>query len=366
MAKIEFKPAQRKSVKIKLALAGPSGSGKTYSALKLAQGLVGPKGRIAVVDTENDSAQLYADVDGMPAYDTVTMGPPFLSDKYSMAIKAAVEAGFDALIIDSASHQWNGDGGIMDRIDKEKMAKPGLNTYTLWAKYTPEHERFKSAIVQSPIHIIVTLRSKQEYVLQENEKGKATPKKVGMAPVQRDQFEYEFTTVFDLSMEHYASVSKDRTNLFDGQNFKITEETGQAIIEWLKGGKVGTEQGVSGQLVRANSEGTAPKNDTANTATSPTTARPSNGTQVQPTTQHDPAKTSPSTVVSLPENPPLRNETPITMTDVGQLYDLAYIRRAWNKRELDNQLQQHYKVESAMKLKKWQYDEIVDVLETRG
>jgi hypothetical protein len=233
-----FKRAERKGVKIKLGLTGPSGSGKTYSALKLAAGL-GKK--IAVLDTENDSAQLYAGMEGIPEFDSVTMNPPFHSDKYKKAIDSAVAGGYDVLIIDSVSHQWNGEGGIMDRMDKEKLANPRANSYTMWSKYTPEHERFKQSIVQSPIHIIATMRSKSEYVMQGNEKGKMTPQKVGMAAVQRDQFEYEFTTIFDISMEHYASVSKDRTGLFDGETFKIEEIHGQKVIQWLNAAKIAYE-----------------------------------------------------------------------------------------------------------------------------
>lgn len=238
---MEFKKAERKQVKIKLAIAAPSGGGKTYSALLIAKGLAkkpdGTYGKIALIDTENGSASLYAQVEGMPEYDTIEIHPPFLTDKYVQAINAAVRGGYSVLIIDSGSHQWNGEGGIMDRMDKEKLANPSANHFTLWAKYTPEHERFKSAIVQSQIPIILTMRSKQEYVLETNDRGKQAPKKVGMAPVQRDQFEYEFTTQFDLSIEHYAKTSKDRTHLFDGQNFKPSEETGIQLRDWMLSGK---------------------------------------------------------------------------------------------------------------------------------
>lgn len=228
-----FKKASRTKSKLKLAMTGPSGSGKTYSALLLASGL---GNKIAVIDTENGSASLYAGAPGMPDFDVLEISPPFLSSKYEEAISAASRAGYDVLVIDSISHQWSGEGGILDRKEKEQMAKPALNSYTLWAKYTPEHERFKSAINNAPIHVIATMRSKQEYVLETNEKGKSAPKKVGMAPIQRDGAEYEFTTVFDLAVTHYANVSKDRTGLFDGQVFICTKETGEKILEWAQTG----------------------------------------------------------------------------------------------------------------------------------
>jgi hypothetical protein len=229
-----FKKAQRKQVKLKLALTGPSHAGKTFSALKIAKGM---GGRIAVIDTENGSASLYSDTPGMPEYDTCELGPPFTSDRYMKAIDDAVKAGYDILIIDSISHQWNGEGGIIDRKDKEMIAKPGANSYALWSKYTPEHERFKQKILQAPIHIIATMRSKMEYVLEVNEKGRQAPKKFGMAPIQRDGFEYDFTIMFDLTIEkHIATATKDRTGLFDEKFLLLDETVGTEIINWINSG----------------------------------------------------------------------------------------------------------------------------------
>lgn len=228
---VEFKTAERSRVWLKMCLQGPSGSGKTYSALRIATGLVTEdKGKIAFLDTENESASLYANDF---KFDTLSLSPPFTTQRYIEAINAAVKAGYRVLVIDSISHQWNGDGGILDRIEKEKRANPKVNSYTVWNRYTPEHETFKSSLNQSPIHILATMRSKQAYVLEENDKGKQTPKRMGMEAIQRDGFEYEFTTVLDLSSEHYATATKDRTKLFDGQHFVPTEETGEKIIQWL-------------------------------------------------------------------------------------------------------------------------------------
>lgn len=230
-----FKPAVRKKVRFKMAISAPSGGGKTYSALLIAKGLVGD-GKIALIDTENGSASLYAGAKGIPAFDTVTLGPPFTSARYVEAIKAAVKAGYACVIIDSISHQWFGEGGILDRKDKEQLAKPTLNGYTLWAKYTPEHTAFMQAILQADIHVIVTMRSKTEYILETNDRGKQTPRKVGMAPVQRDGVEYEWSLVIDLADNHMATVSKDRTGLFDGQVFLPGVETGEAVANWLATG----------------------------------------------------------------------------------------------------------------------------------
>lgn len=245
-----FQKATRRKAKLKLTITGPSGAGKTLSSLLLAKGIVevlrteGREPKIALLDTENESASLYADqvveLDAaaikIPDFDTMSMVPPYTTQKYIAAINLAVSKGYDILIIDSGTHQWAGEGGILSR--KEAMdTKPGSNSYTNWAKMTPEQEQFKSAILNAQIHLIMTLRSKQDYVLSKDERGKQVPQKVGMAPIQRDGMEYEFTTVFDADMTHQVTVSKDRTGLFDGKYFKITDATGKTLANWLMSGE---------------------------------------------------------------------------------------------------------------------------------
>jgi hypothetical protein len=220
-----FKKAEKKSIKIKIAVTGASGSGKTFSSLSLASGL-GKK--IAVIDTENGSASLYAD---QFEFDVLELKPPFETEKYISAIKSAEDAGYDVLVIDSLSHAWAGEGGLLEQ--KEKLDGRGGNSYTNWASITKKHEILKSAFLQSNIHIIITMRSKQDYVMEANDRGKMTPKKVGLAPIQREGLEYEFTTVFDVAMTHEAMVSKDRTGLFVDKIFKITPQTGEQIKDWL-------------------------------------------------------------------------------------------------------------------------------------
>jgi len=232
-----FKKAERKQTKLKIALTGPSGSGKTFSALLIAAGI---GKRIAVVDTENKSASLYAGMEKGPlagiAFDLLEIDPPYTIPRYTEAIETAEKEGYDVLIIDSISHAWTGEGGLLSK--KEALdQRAGSNSYTNWAAITPEHEKFKAKILQADIHIICTMRSKQDYVLEQNEKGKSVPKKVGLAPIQRDGMEYEFTTVLDLAMDHHAKVSKDRTSLFDGEIFKPAKETGKKIMAWLMGAK---------------------------------------------------------------------------------------------------------------------------------
>jgi hypothetical protein len=225
-----FTRAARTRVSLKIALTGPSGSGKTYSALKLAQGM---GKRIALLDTENGSGSLYA---GLGEYDTVQIESPYTIQKYLEVIRAAEKEGYEILIIDSLSHAWAGEGGLLD----QKSAKDarGGNNFTNWAEISKQQETLKAAILHSPLHVIVTMRSKMEYVQAEDERGKKSVQKLGMAPIQRDGMEYEFTTVFDVDMQHYAATSKDRTGLFDGVNQQITEKHGERLMRWLSGAAV--------------------------------------------------------------------------------------------------------------------------------
>lgn len=221
---IAFKKAERSKVKLKIGISGPSGSGKTYSALRLASGM-GKK--IAVLDSEKGSASLYSDRFN---FDVIEINPPYSVEKYLHVIELAAKEKYDVLIIDSVSHAWAGEGGLLN--EKEKMDQRGGNSFANWAKMTPKQEKFISGIVHSDIHIICTMRSKQDYS-QDKENGKIKIQKVGLAPVQREGFEYEMTTVFDVAMNHECETSKDRTGLFVDKIFQITEKTGEAFISWL-------------------------------------------------------------------------------------------------------------------------------------
>lgn len=222
-----FKRATRSRVYLKLAITGASGSGKTYSALRLASGI---SDKIALIDTENGSASLYADRFN---FDTLDIAPPFNDfKKFIDAIKMAEKAGYDVVIIDSASHFWE---GILDF--KSKLDARGGNSYTNWNEAGNKFKDILAAVLQSPMHVIACMRSKIDYVLEANERGKQTPRKVGLAPIMRDGIEYEFTTVFDVDMSHQAAASKDRTGLFVDKIEQITEDTGRRLMEWRNSAK---------------------------------------------------------------------------------------------------------------------------------
>ena len=219
-----FHKAERRKSKLRLAIAGPAGSGKTYSALQIAFGI---GGKIALIDTERGSAELYSH---LGAYDVCTVEAPFEPSKYVAAIKEAEKLGYDIIITDSLSHAWSGTGGLLDL--HGKIADRGGNSWTAWRKITPQHNELVEALLQSPCHIIATMRSKMEYS-QSEEGGKKTVKKIGLAPVQREGMEYEFTVFYDIDINHVATASKDRTSLFDNKYFTPSTETGVILINWL-------------------------------------------------------------------------------------------------------------------------------------
>lgn len=225
---MEIRKAERRKAKLRMGIAAPSGAGKTYSALLLAFGI---GGKVGLIDTEHGSGDLYAHLGD---YDVISLTAPYTVNKYREAIKAFEDADYTTIIIDSLSHAWAGDGGLLDK--QGKMADRGTNSFAAWRTITPEHNALVDSMLQSKCHIIATMRAKQEYVLETNDKGKQQPKKVGMAPVQREGMEYEFTVMLDVDMHHIASASKDRTSLFDGQFFKISKDTGQTLLAWLETG----------------------------------------------------------------------------------------------------------------------------------
>ena len=227
---MDFRKAERYKARLRLCITGPAGSGKTYGALLIAQGL---GGKTVLIDTENGSGDLYADSFD---YDIGTIKAPYDIQKYFTAIHDAEQAGYEIIIIDSLSHAWAGEGGLLDMQAKIADNSRNINSWAAWRKITPWHNKLVDVILSSPCHIIATMRSKTEYIQAENDKGKTEIRKVGLAPVQREGIDYEFTTVFDLNINHMATVSKDRTSIFDGDIFTISQETGEKLKTWLESG----------------------------------------------------------------------------------------------------------------------------------
>lgn len=217
--------AVKKKAKLRLGIGGVSGSGKTYSALLLANGLA-KWNKIVVIDTENESANLYSD---LGKYSVLPLSEPYTPERYIETITACEQAGFDVIIIDSISHEWEGSGGIL-----EIHGNMQGNSFTNWAKITPRHRALIDKILHCSTHIIVTFRKKQEYALNQ-EAGKLKVEKMGLKNIQREGMDYEMTVHLDLNLKHYVTASKDRSRLFmDKPEFIITSETGKLLKNWLE------------------------------------------------------------------------------------------------------------------------------------
>ena len=234
VARISGRPvirkAERRKSKLRLALVGPTGSGKSFSALQLAFGL-GTK--VGMVDTEHGSGDLYADLGD---YDVITLEPPYSVAKYRDAIRAFEDAGYDTIIVDSLSHAWSGEGGLLDKQGQLENSGKYRNSFATWREITPEHNKLVEQMLGSPAHIIATMRTKTEYVVEKDDRGKNSVRKLGLSPVQRDGVEYEFTLVMDVTENHFARASKDRTSLFDGWSDRIGRQTGKMLRQWLDTG----------------------------------------------------------------------------------------------------------------------------------
>lgn len=225
-----IRKAQKSKSKLRIGLSGPSGSGKTYSALLLASGLTSWD-KVVIIDTENGSADLY---DSLGDYLVITLEPPYSPENYIGAIKAAEEAGAEVIIIDSATHEWDGIGGCLESNEKLAQAKFKGNTWAAWSVTTKKHQKFIEAIVASKCHIITTVRSKTDTIQTEDKK----IKKVGLKEIQREGYEYELTLNLNLDRDgHLAIASKDRTGLFiEADPFVINQETGKTLLNWANSG----------------------------------------------------------------------------------------------------------------------------------
>jgi hypothetical protein len=227
-----FKKATKAQAKARVALIGPAGSGNTYTAMVLAKTLAGD-GRFAVIDSERGSAAKYSDDFDFDVCELETFEPL----TYVKAIESAEDAGYAAIVIDSLSHAWSGIGGALEQVDKAKDRSNSKNSFDAWRSVTPMHNALVDAMLRSKCHIIVTMRVKTEYVIEENERGKKAPRKVGLAPVQREGLEYEFDVVADIDPDHKMVVTKSRFKaLADAVITKPKAADFKGLVDWLYDG----------------------------------------------------------------------------------------------------------------------------------
>ncbi len=221
---------------LRMGLVGPSGSGKTYTALKVATELGFQK--VGILDTENRSARRYARAFSRRF---VALELEHFSPRdYIAGIQTAVDAGIEVLVIDSLSHAWMGKGGVLEMVDQStrRQSRGGSgSSFNGWREVTPEHNKLVEALVHAPLHLIVTMRVKTDYIVEKDDKGKSVPRKVGLAPVQREGLEYEFDVIAEISPEHEAVITKSRCpDLSDQVLPRPGGELARTLRAWLDGG----------------------------------------------------------------------------------------------------------------------------------
>jgi hypothetical protein len=226
---MQLQKAQRHQVKLRLGLSGASGFGKSYSALLLAYGITEDWTKIAVIDTENNSASLYSHLGD---FNVVSLNQPYSPERYIEAVKLCEEKQMEVIIIDSITHEWNGKGGCL-QIHEQLGGR-----FQDWAKLTPRHQAFIDAILQSNCHVITTVRKKMDYSMDRDSSGKTRVVKHGLKDITREGFSYELTVDFEIINEnHMAKATKDRTGLFmDKPEILITKGVGRMLIDWCNQG----------------------------------------------------------------------------------------------------------------------------------
>lgn len=241
--------AERTQARLRLALQAPSGGGKTATSLLIAKGMVAAlqaRGKlpthldgvyIGLLDTERDSAKLYSH---LVPFDTLVLEPPYSPARYLGALQTLERVGYPIIIVDQITHEWSGQGGVLDMVKASKE----YNDFAKWNGPSQEHDRFMDGLLRSPAHLIVTMRSKTAWSLEEqigkDGRARKVPVRIGMQAKQREGTEFEFTTVLDLMVpSNEANCIKDRTELFTvGERYgRMGPAWGEKLIDWVYSAK---------------------------------------------------------------------------------------------------------------------------------
>jgi len=231
--KFVVEDAKRENVWVKVALMSPSGGGKTYSALRMATGMqeelsrMGVETKILMGNTEGSRGRIYANEFKYKIVDIPSDSDP---EVYADFIRFAIQQGYKILIIDSATHEWK---------KALKIHQANGGDFKAFSKVTPRHELFTTALAESPLHIISTVRGEDKYEVEKSETGKTTIRKLGVGADQRKDYEFEFMATFMIDQKtNSAEVQKDNTHLFEKRGaFVISEQDGVDLIRWANSGE---------------------------------------------------------------------------------------------------------------------------------
>src|SRR6185312_2087354 len=237
------KKARREKQKAVIGFIGPSGSGKTVAGLLTAYGMMKEAypdasedevwSKIGVADTEHSRSLLYwNEVFGdvrIGEFLHIDFEAPYTTERYNGAVKALKDIGCEVVIIDSLSHNWQGEGGIIER-----HSNMTGNSFQNWGKLSTETSNLIKTLTRNDVHVFCTMRTKTEYAVEENAQGKMAPKKIGTKPVQKDELEYEFMINFNINIDHVAETSMDNAKLCEGESIVLNEDVGSKLYRWLE------------------------------------------------------------------------------------------------------------------------------------
>ncbi len=230
-ALISIAPATRAGAHLLISLYGPPESGKTMTALKLARGLAG-KGKIGFLDTESGRGRLYSDA--IPGgYEIGELSPPFTAERYVSAIHQFERAGYPVLIVDSFSHVWAGEGGILEQADKS-----GAKGLQKWLQPKLRYKKLMNCLLATKMHIIFCSRAKQPIEEYTDDQGKKQYRLLDWIEVQDKNLRYEMTVVLEMRGRGAFQIRKcpgPLQTVFAGHDL-IDESAGASIAQWVAGG----------------------------------------------------------------------------------------------------------------------------------
>lgn len=241
--------AKREKLKAAIALMGASGSGKTLTALILAKGIIKEKypeldersdafwEKIGIVDAEHNRSKLYAETqltsnkEFIGQFLHVNLEAPYSVERYREHMMALISAGAEVVIVDSISHAWDNTGGILE------VQQQAGGRFQDWKVVKPIIREFYRIITELNVHVISTIRTKQEYVADQSATGQMSVVKLGLKPIQKDDIEYELQITFMIDMTHQAQAMKDNSGMFSGDKRLLTVEDGADLFRWLEKGE---------------------------------------------------------------------------------------------------------------------------------
>jgi hypothetical protein len=240
----EFKQAKKEAVGLLIGLIGASGSGKTYSAMRLAAGIVGKGNKFAVIDTEARRALHYAD---MFNFDHCELKTPFRPDSYADVIKIADQGGYKAIVVDSCSHEWAGEGGILDWQEDELQRMAGNDYHkretckmAAWIKPKMSHKQMVQRLLQVKANLILCFRAEEKVKMEKDANGKMQIIPIGWQPICSKEMPYELTVSFLLTADKPGipqpiKLQEQHKIMFPSDKL-LSEESGKLVSEWAAGG----------------------------------------------------------------------------------------------------------------------------------